>query len=156
MRRNPTPLLLLCTSLLACQDTLGPSDFVGYYPLESINESALPGTVPALPAGCAVTFQYGSMFLADGAFSIYLYMSEACPGFPTGLRSQEFGGALAVQGQSLRLHAVDPTSPSGATFDATIVLAGTDAVLTLPINALSVAAPTTLRFGPRKPDALTP
>ena len=156
MRALSVHLLVLCSSLIACRDALAPSGFVGYYPLRAVNEDSLPGVVPSLPAGCTIGFQYGSMFLADGAFSIYLYTAEACPGMSTGVGSREFGGGLSVQGESLRLHAVDPTSPYGATFDATIVIDGSDALLTLPPGALTVAASTSLRFGPRRPDALTP
>lgn len=166
MRASVSQSLLLCSSLVACQDALAPADlapadFVGYYRLRTVNESQLPVVVTSLPPGCSTSFRFGSMFLADGPFSMVLFMPQDCPALAAGgvytpFGPFEFGGGLSVEGRSLRLRWVDPTSASGGTLEAVIAIYGLDAVLTLPPGTLKVATATSLRFGPRKPDALTP
>ena len=144
------PAALLCAAVAACSEPTDPGEFVGYYPLRAVNGAPAPGSVPALPEGCTHTFQSGSLTLADGAFDLATYDAYSCPDFPTGVGLTFTGGGLVVRRGVLYLRAIDPTSPTAATFDATVVIQGSDAVLTLPIGALHLAASTTLLFGPRR------
>jgi hypothetical protein len=148
------PTLLLAIAVLACRDAtspLRPTDFVGTYALRTVNGRGVPQTVPALPDSCAWSFQYGSLVLADGAFSLYLYGAQGCPGEAAmaGVPGT-IGGALSVRGTALLLRAVDPTSPSSVVMELEAVISGSNATLTFPAGAMGLASVTSLGFGPRQ------
>jgi hypothetical protein len=144
------PAALFCAVVAACNDATGPGEFIGYYPLRAVNGAPLPSTVPAAGQGCTLTFSGGSLTLADGAFYLTTFDALGCPGYATSVGSTSIGGALAVRGGVLYLRAIDPTSPTAEVFDATVVIRGPDAALTLPGGALALAESTTLVFGPRR------
>jgi hypothetical protein len=128
-------------------------DFIGYYPLRAVNGAPLPGSVAALPEGCTRTFHSGSLTLADGAFELGSYDAFSCPGYATSVDFSFIGGGLTVRRGVLYLRAIDPTSPTAEVFEATAVIQGSDAVLTLPVAALHLAGSTSLLFGPRRTSA---
>jgi hypothetical protein len=146
---KPSILVLVGALTLApaCTEPLSPSQFVGTYTLTGVNSSRLPVIVAALPDGCTTSFSFGTLSLADGAFSLWYISGFGCPGVGTATSATiSFGGSLTVQGRTLVLHAIDPTSPTHAMMEARVTIAGAEADLTVPAGALYVASATTLNF----------
>jgi hypothetical protein len=152
--KHLSPTLLLAIALLSCREATAPlttADFAGSYALRTVNGGNVPQTVASLPGGCSTGFEYGSLVLGDGAFSLYIYGSTGCPGV-NGVAGVPglFGGALAVRGRALLLRAIDRTSPSGAVMELQVTLSGLDALVTFPPGAMQLAGTTVLAFGPRQ------
>ena len=145
---KPSALVLFSALTLvpACTEALSPSQYAGTYLLTGVNSSRLPVTVASLPDSCTTQFSFGTLYLADGAFSLYYYSAISCPGFPTVVGSNSFGGGLSAQGRTLVLRAIDPTSPTQAVMEASVTITGAEADLALPAGALNLASATTLDF----------
>lgn len=153
MNRPPSLSIILAFGVLACGEPtapLTPADFVGRYPLTSVNGQTVPQTIPAA-SGCTRSFQCGTLNLGDGAFVLDLYgTSGGCPGggvYPTlGIRT--FGGDVTVRGRTLILRAVDGDGAPRATVQLEATLSGAEIQLTLPPGTMDVAGLTILTFGP--------
>jgi hypothetical protein len=145
---KPSAIVLIGALVLApaCTEPLSPSQFAGTYQFMGVNNNPLPVTIPALPDSCTAQFSFGQLHLADGAFSFYYTVAYGCPGLPTAVGQSSFGGALTVQGRTLVLRAIDPTSPTQAVIEGRITITGSEADLVLPAGALDLASPTTLNF----------
>jgi hypothetical protein len=145
---KPNAFVLIGALVVApgCTEALSPSQFAGTYQFTGVNSNRLPVTVSALPDSCTAQFSFGQLRLADGAFSFYYTVAYGCPGFATAVGQSSFGGALTVQGRTLVLRAIDPTSSTQAVIEGRLTITGSEADLVLPAGALDLASATTLNF----------
>jgi len=149
MKRDTLALIAVTSLLTGCSDTLSPSRFVGTYQLSAVNGAGLPVTVAALPSTCTTRFSFGRLTLADGAFTFAYSYANACPGSQFGTSGlNSVGGGLTVQGQTVVLRAIDPTSPTQSVIEARFIISGSEGALVVPAGALQLASATTFNFGP--------
>ena len=151
MQRIPLTVAVACLLAGGCRDTLAPVQFTGSYLLASVNGAALPATIASKPASCSTTIDVATLTLADGAFDLFLSRTVTCPSL-NGVHSfDQIGGGLAVDGSTLTLRAIDPTSPSASVMSMSVTVAGSSATLMLPPGALGLSGATTMLFGQRQP-----
>lgn len=142
-------ILIIAVAAAGCTEPLSPSRFVGTYQLSAVNGTALPVTVAALPGTCTTQFSFGRLTLADGAFTFAYFYADACPGGQFGTSGMtSFGGGLTVEGQTVVLRAIDPTSPTQSVIEAHFTISGSEGALVVPAGALQLASSTTFNFGP--------
>jgi len=141
-------ILLLAILTVACRESLSPAQYVGRYPLRTVNAAPIPGSAPGTPTGCTVGFQSGSLALAEGVFSLDAAPVYCCQGVCVINGWSSMGGAVTGSGDYLSLRAIDPTN--GATIEAGLSVSGSDVVLSFPAGALGFGARTTLVFGPKQ------
>jgi len=151
LQRIPLTVAAACLLAGGCRGTLAPVQFTGSYLLASVNGAALPATIASKPSGCSTTVDVATLTLADGAFYLLLSRTVTCPSL-TGVHTfDQIGGGLAVDGSTLTLRAIDPTSPSATVISMAVTVTGSDATLTLPPGALGLSGATTMLFGQRQP-----
>jgi hypothetical protein len=147
---TPKLTVLLAAAALACHESLSPADYSGTYSLRTVNGTTVPAAAPTVPSGCTVGFQSASLALANGVFSMDGSVSFGCPG--TGLAYttptwHTIAGAVETSGGRITLRAFDPMG--GGTMDLGFAFAGSDAVVTFPAGAITLASATTLIFSPK-------
>ncbi len=138
---------------VSCSDALKPTPYVGNYSLRLVNGSPPPASLPALPEGCSLALSGGTLVLGDGSYELTLIEAYSCPDTPTSPAVRSIGGSLDGHGETFRLRDEAPGRAPGPTFDASVVVAGDYAILTLGPGTFGLAASVRLEFGPRRVDA---
>jgi len=152
MNRRRAFVLSVALWLVACGDTLAPTDVVGSYTLQDVNGASLPATLRALPTGCTFNLKYASLVVANGAFSLSMSSSTGCgDGLVSTQVTESLDGAATIDGDRVIFRALDPRSASGAMVEAHGTVVASKLLVTFPAGGLSLADSSVLNFGSRQP-----